>query len=254
MALLGDTSGWLLAVKNVFLPIFCKACGRRLLTEENGFFCPMCWESSPRVRRPFCTRCGRAHGGVVGFGTQSNFPCAACREKPNPSIRRVFGAAEYDGAVGEAIRFFKFRDKPRLAGPLAELMCGFAEQEMERDAYDLIVPVPLYRVRERQRGYNQSRLLAQALVHVFPGAALDESLKRIRPTRTQSTLERDDRRANVRGAFAILGDMCQGKRILLVDDVITTGSTVTECAAALRRAGATCVDVAAVALAYPKHA
>lgn len=257
-ATLGERAGgarldeWGLALKNLFLPIFCKQCGLRLLTEENGFFCPTCWDLSPRIRRPFCTRCGRPHPGAVGFGTLSNFPCAECRERPNRHIRRVYGTAAYDGAIAEAIKWFKFRDRPRLAGPLGELLLDFANREMETDRYDLIVPVPLHRVRERMRGYNQSRLLAEQVLPAFPRAALDVSLKRIRPTRTQSHLSEKERAANVRGAFAVLGDSCRGKRVLLVDDVVTTNSTVTECAAALRRAGAIEVDVLAAALAVPR--
>ena len=240
---------WFLAFKNLFFPIFCKQCGFRLLTDENGFFCPVCWELSPRIRRPFCSRCGRSHPGAVGFGTLSNFPCADCRERPNPKIRRILGAALYDGAVREAIKLFKFYDKQRLARPLGALLEEFVWEELDRESYDLLLPVPLHPVRERLRGYNQSRLLAENVVHAFPNAHLDNSLRRIRPTRTQSLLKGEARRNNVKGAFAVLGDSCQKKRILLVDDVVTTASTVTECAATLLRAGAAHVDVLAVALA-----
>ncbi len=243
---------WALALKNLFLPIFCKQCGLRLLTEENGFFCPTCWDASPRIQRPFCTRCGRPHPGAVGFGTLSNFPCAACRERPSRHIRRVYGAAVYDAAIAEAIKWFKFRNRPHLARPLGELLRDFAQREMEQDRYDLVTPVPLHRVRERTRGYNQSRLLAEQVLPAFGSAALDVSLKRIRPTRTQSHLSEHERAANVRGAFAVLGDSCRGKRVLLVDDVVTTHCTVAECAAALRRAGAVEVDVLAVALAVQR--
>lgn len=247
----GTTYDWRMAVKNLLFPIYCKQCRRRLLTEENGFFCPMCWELSPRIRRPFCTQCGRPHPGAVGFGTLSNFSCAACNDRPNRHINRIFGAARYDGAIAQAIKLFKFYDKRRLVRPLAELLGDFAQRELDIDRYDLIIPVPLHPVRERLRGYNQSRLLASAIAHDFPNAALDESLRRIRPTRVQSRLEAEARKANVRGAFAVIGDTCKGKRILLIDDVITTASTVTECAAALRRARAAQVDVLAIALATP---
>lgn len=247
----GSLHDWNLAVKNLLFPIFCKECRRRLLTEENGFFCPMCWEISPRIQRPFCSRCGRPHPGAIGFGIQSNFPCALCNKRPHPHISRIFGAARYDGAIAQAIKLFKFYDKRRLVHPLAQILAEFAQQEMDIELYDLIVPVPLHRVRERLRGYNQSRILAQAVAHVFPNATLDESLKRIRPTRIQSRLQGEARKTNVRGAFAVAGDACRGKNVLLIDDVITTASTVTECAAALRRARAARVDVLAVALAAP---
>lgn len=244
---------WALTLKNLFLPIFCQVCGARLLTEDNGYFCPTCWEISPRVKRPFCTVCGRPHKGAVGFTTQSNFPCADCRalSPRRRPYRRIYGAAHYDGAVEEAIKLFKFHGKARLAGPLAELMAEFARRELDLEEYDYLVPVPLHRVRERDRGYNQARLLARRLLPEFPRAELDESLRRVRPTRTQSRLTNpDERRRNVAGAFALEGGPgFKGKKLLLVDDVITTAGTVSECAAVLRRAGAEAVDVFAVALA-----
>lgn len=241
---------WVLAVKNLLLPEFCKICDRRLLTEENGFFCPTCWEISPRIERPFCTQCGRPHTAAVGFDTRSNFPCAECREKGRTPYRRIVGPATYDGAVEEAVKLLKFHDRPRLAGPLGALMAEFAARELDCGVYDFLIPVPLHRVRERDRGFNQSRLLATVLAPVFPNARLDESLRRIRPTRVQSQLTSEaERRSNIAGAFAVLGgEQLQGKTILLIDDVVTTGGTVAECAKALRRAQAAAVDVIAAAL------
>ena len=243
--------GWSLTLRNFLLPMYCRGCGERLLTEENCLFCPNCWESSPRVERPFCSLCGKPHQRVIGLGALSNYPCADCREKPNKFIRCIRGAAYYDGAVGAAIRIFKFQGKTLLTEPLAALMVDFTREEMSEEDYDLIVPVPLYRTRLRERGFNQSLELASGLQEAFPEAMIDESLKRIRPTTAQSKLASSERAKNVRGAFAVEGDACKGKRILLIDDVITTGETVTECARALKRAGATSVDAFAVALAYP---
>lgn len=233
---------------NLLFPQYCKACGDRILTGDNGFFCPMCWDSSPLVQRPFCMKCGKPHVGMAGFGSLSNIVCAECRKNPNPAIDRIYGAALYDGAVKEAIRLFKFGSKLHLLQPLADLLSTLAITEMSGEQYDFIVPVPLHRVRQRARGYNQSLLLAQEITPFFEGAQVDESLKRIRPTRAQSRLKGVDREQNVRGAFAVEGDPYQGKRILLVDDVVTTAVTVTECARALRRAGASKVDVLTVAL------
>lgn len=242
-----------LTLKNLFFPNFCQVCDRRLLTEENGYFCPTCWELSPRIQRPFCTICGKPHAGVLGFGSPSNFPCAPCRSRDpkRRPIRRIYGAAYFEGAVEQAVKLLKFEDKPRLARPLAALMGEFAVQEMETGAYDYIVPVPLHRVRQRHRGFNQSFLLAEALVPIFAGASLDTSLERIRPTKVQSRLKTAaERQANVRGAFAVAdGRHLKGKTVLLIDDVVTTSDTVSECARALRRAGAAYIDVLAAALA-----
>ena len=240
---------WLLAFKNLFFPIYCQECGERLLTEDNGYFCPTCWEQSPRITRPYCTGCGKPHEAMVGLGTQNNFPCNTCRDKPNKKIHRIYGTALYDGAIGRAIRLMKFNGKLRLAAPLVEEVLDWAQREMEPERYDLLVPVPLYPVRERMRGFNQSRLLAEGILPLFTNARLDESLSRIRPTRTQSSLKGRKRRDNVRGAFAVIGDTCIEKHILLIDDVVTSSGTVTECAAALLRGGAIEVDVLSIALA-----
>jgi len=238
-----------LDIKNLIFPIFCKSFGRRLLTEENGFFCPTCWERSPRVERPFCTVCGKPHPGMVGYGSRGNFACAQCREAGARPFRRVYGAARYEDAVAEAIKLLKFSGKRRLAAPLAEMMAEFAENEIECADYDFLIPVPLHKVRQRARGFNQSQLIAQALLPMFPNAQLDESLRRIRPTRVQSRLkDAAARRANIVGAFAVEGDRLAGKTVLLIDDVVTTGGTIEECAKALRRADVAVVDVFAAAL------
>jgi ComF family protein len=161
------------------------------------------------------------------------------------------GAAYYQDAIAEAIKLFKFKGRLRLAEPLAELMIERAEEELADERYDYVMPVPLYKVRERARGYNQALLLAEAILPTFAGSAIDQSLMRIRPTRTQSKLKSEgERRENVRGAFTLEeGAHLKGKTILLVDDVVTSGGTANECAAVLRRAGVAHVDVLAVALA-----
>lgn len=242
-----------LTLKNLFLPIFCDMCERRILTEENRQFCPQCWELSPLIERPFCTLCGRPHPKVVAFGSIDNFPCAECREGGDVHYDRIYGTAHYDGAVCEAIKMLKFKDKPHMAVCLGELMRKFVQQEMDRHAYDWVVPVPLHNIRARERGYNQSCLLAEQLLQVFENAKLDESLVRVRPTRKQTGLQdREDRMSNVIGAFGVLDDgdvnKFDGATVLLVDDVVTTGSTVSECAAALKRSGVVRVDVLAAAL------
>ncbi|MBX3179356.1 MAG: ComF family protein [Candidatus Hydrogenedentes bacterium] len=245
----GALGPWWLAFKNLCFPIFCQACRVRLLTEENGYYCPTCWELARRVEAPFCTRCGRPHEAMVGLGQRRNFPCARCRERPPEGVGRIYGAVVYEGVAAEAIKHFKFHGKHRLARPLGLWLQQFAAEYIDTGAYDLLVPVPLHRVRLRERGFNQSALLAEFALPAFPGARLCEDLKRIRPTRTQSTLTGKERRDNVRGAFAVEGEGMSGRSILLIDDVVTSGGTVQECGKAVRRAGAIRADVLAVALA-----
>ena len=231
------------------MPLFCRDCGLRLLTEENGYFCPACWQKPQRIQRPFCSQCGQPHALQAGFGEPENYLCAACREVGPRSCRRVFAAAVYEGAIAEAVKLLKFKERRRIAQPLAELMIAFALQEMDCDVYDVIVPVPLHKVRLRERGFNQAQLLTEQVIEAFPGAEIDSSLKRIRPTRVQSRINnREERTENVVGAFAVDREVdFSDARILLIDDVVTPGGTVAECAKALKRAGAAEVDVLATA-------
>lgn len=246
---------WSLTLKNVLFPIFCQQCRIRLLTDENGYFCPTCWESSPRIERPFCPVCGKPHRAGVGLGTRSNFLCGPCSTAPKSKpIDRVLAAARYDGAIRMAIKLLKFNDKPRLARPLGSLLREQAEREMDCGDYDYIVPVPLHRVRRRERGFNQAELLSIEIDDLFSNATIDQALTRTRPTRVQSRLRSEkERRASVGGAFGLRqADHLGGKRVLLVDDVVTTGATIHECATVLKKEGGVArVDVLAVALAVP---
>jgi len=251
MAAMTRFDDWTLTLKNLVFPIFCVWCRCRLYTDDNGYFCPECWAQRPRIERPYCSRCGKPHDAMVGLGSPANFPCASCRERPNRYVDRIFAPCRYDGVIKEAVKRMKFHGKHRLAGPLGETMAAFAEKEADCAAYTRIVPVPLHRVRARHRGYNQSLLLAEAASAAFPNAEVDHSLVRIRPTRVQSKLQGNARKQNVRGAFAVQGDTCRDQHVLLVDDVVTSGGTVSECARVLRRAGASRVDVLAAALAAP---
>ncbi|MCL4691476.1 MAG: ComF family protein [Candidatus Hydrogenedentes bacterium] len=250
------SSDWVLTLKNLLLPQFCRQCGERILTEENGYFCPTCWEMSPRIERPFCPICGRPHPAGIGLGTRSNFLCGPCSaSNEQRPYRRILGAAQYEGAIEEAVKLLKFNGRVRLAQPLGELAAEAAREELDCETYGFVIPVPLHRVRHRERGFNQSKLLAQEVLAVLPNAQLDESLKRIRPTKVQSRLHGEaERRENVRGAFAVVeGGHVAGATVLLVDDVVTTGGTIAECALALRSAGVAVVDVLAVALALPHN-
>ncbi len=245
---------WGLALKNLLWPQFCKECGIRLITEEIPFFCPTCWEQSPRIERPFCSVCGLPHPAGVGLFTPAPsqvFPCGPCATRRHPPPwRRIVGAAIYTGAIEKAIKLFKFHERPILADALGALLIETVERELQPERYDLIIPVPLHRVRLRERGYNQSLLLAEKIMPVFPRARLEQSLQRIRATKVQSTLSHPaERQANVRDAFAVQDTLCpRDARVLLIDDVVTTGGTVSECARTLRKAGVQEIDVLAVCL------
>jgi len=237
-----------LAVKNLLLPAFCRACDARILTEQNLYYCPRCWSEIRLIERPFCSVCGKPHDKASGFAARDSFPCADCREIKRRPYGRMYAATVYDGIAQDAIALFKYGSRQLLTGPLAALMIKFAEREIDLAQYDVVVPVPLHRVRERERGFNQAEALARCFSERFRFFAVENCLLRIRETPQQTLLRGDERRRNIKGAFALAQDPdFRGKKVLLVDDVITTGATAEECARTLRRGGAERVDVLAVA-------
>ena len=246
---------WKLTLKNLLFPIFCKQCGLRLLTDENGFFCATCWELPERIERPFCSTCGRPHPQRVGMGEVDHYPCAECNSRTDDiPYRHVFGATAYEGAAAEAVKLLKFHERRWIVRIMCEELERVIEAELIPERYTLLTPVPLHRVRLRHRGFNQAMLLAEGIAEQFPKAEVSTALQRIRPTQVQSQLnDPKARKNNVKGAFAVDREVdLTGHQVLLIDDVVTSGGTALECAKALQRAGAESVDVLSFALALPK--
>ncbi len=175
--------------------------------------------------------------------------CRHCRSGAY-AFERVRSYGVYDGVLGEVIRLFKYRGVMALKDFLAVRLAETAREEFELSEINAIVPVPLHRSRQRERGFNQSAVLAGALGRLLGLPVREALLLRHRKTRPQTGLTFAQRRLNVRGAFAVRAGVTIDKlRILLVDDVYTTGATAHACARALRRAGARSVVVLTVARA-----
>jgi ComF family protein len=186
----------------------------------------------------FCSSCRTPFQNA--FPLDANGRCALCR-----SGLRGFDAAysfgTYEGVLRELIHLYKYGKVKTLARPLS----GLLAQALPRDeAFDAAVPVPLYWRRRLQRGFNQAELLARGLSR-RTGIPVVRALGRLRPTPAQAGLSNSARRQNVSQAFRARG--VQGKRILLIDDVMTTGATAASCAAALKQAGARRVSLLTVA-------
>jgi ComF family protein len=149
----------------------------------------------------------------------------------------------------EALHAFKFAGKSSLAGPLGDLLAEVGAALLPREDVDCLVPVPLHPLREAERGFNQSLLLARRVSRRWGIPVADGVLKRVRVTRPQTDLSARERRANVRGAFAFRrAEAMAGAHLLLIDDILTTGATVSECARVLLCEGrARAVGVLAVA-------
>ncbi|WP_026369926.1 ComF family protein [Kallotenue papyrolyticum] len=163
----------------------------------------------------------------------------------SPFLASTAGAYHFEGVVREALHALKYARRARLAGPLGSLLIAYARQQPV--IVDAIVPVPLHPERERQRGFNQAALLAAPLARALGVPLLTDGLARTRNTARQADLGREQRRANVRAAFAWCAAAAPPARLLLIDDVITTGVTVAAVAQALCEAGAR--EVHALALA-----
>jgi len=221
---------------DLVFPPKCQVCSQ--FSPE--LFCDACRATVSPIRPPLCRRCGRAFDPKSAAGSL----CGECRlDAFQFDIARA--TATHTGALRKAIIAYKFDGRKRLAQPLGDMLADFIEQlppgaeAMAPGALDIVVPVPLHEARERWRGYNQSLLLAQPVAVRVGRPLRPDVLVRRRHTEPQIELTPRQRRRNVRGAFEVpLPDAIAERSVLLIDDVFTTGNTLSECARALKRAGA----------------
>ncbi|MBI1734264.1 MAG: ComF family protein [Candidatus Rokubacteria bacterium] len=235
---------WLLAALDLVFPAVCPVCDAALGEGRRDPLCGGCWSAIARVGPPWCARCGLPFPAFAATGFAESGLCQACATAP-PRFAWARAAALYEGALRDALHAFKFGGKRALARPLAALIVETLGPHVPDDV-DALVPVPLGAARERDRGFNQAALLAERLA---PGLAVPMRtgwLRRARATAPQTELSAAERRANVRGAF-VAAPAARGRSIAVVDDVLTTGATASECARALLAAGARRVGVLTVA-------
>ena len=225
------------AALDLVFPAVCPLCATRLGPGRRDPLCAACWASFERLTPPFCDCCG------VPMPSATRPRCAACAEMP-PPFDYAHAAAAYGDSVREAVHALKFGGRRSLAGPLGDLVVDHCAARADRP--DVLVPVPLARRRERERGFNQALLLAERIGERVGVPVRARWLVRLRATAAQSDLSAAERRGNVAGAFAGSSAVA-GRHVVIVDDVVTTGATVAECARALRAAGASRIGVIAVA-------
>jgi ComF family protein len=211
---------------DLLFPRWCVGCGR-----EGDFICPACLKSLPRVIPPLCPRCG--------LPQSSASLCPSCLGWP-AEIDGIRAPFRFEGVIRQAIHELKYRNLRALAGLLARLLNDYLlEHPLPAQ---VLVPVPLHPKRLRERGYNQSYLLAKELGKLARLPVVDDCLVRERHSLPQArTSDVGERRGNVADAFVCRNRRLENKQVLLIDDVSTSGATLDACARALKRTGAASV-------------
>jgi ComF family protein len=236
-------------IADVIFPPRCITCGTIL--EEHGPlpFCPRCTAGIRYIRSPLCPRCG------IPFTTKEgeDHLCGECLVTRRPfALARAVGL--YEETLLTAIHLFKYRRRIGIGKVLGSIMADFAGEIWDMKVFSVIMPVPLHRKRLRERGFNQAVILARKIAKRFALPLDFLTLRRELFTAPQVGLGREERSINVRGAFAVRKpERTAGKRVLLVDDVYTTGSTLVECTRTLLDAGADSVAILTLARAFRDH-
>jgi len=230
-------------------PDDCRVCGLPLREVSRIPVCSACLtEPQPLIAEHFCVACRTPF--VNAWPLDENGRCALCRQGL-AGFDAVYSYGSYEGALRKLIHLFKFGKIQPLSRPLGKFIKKALPLE---ERFDLIVPMPLHWTRRWSRGFNQSQLLAGEIAKRW-NVPVRNVVKRVKATPSQAGLTNAKRRSNVRGAFRLKkGAAIKGARVLLIDDVLTTGATASACARVLKRAGAAYVALAAVARADRRNA
>lgn len=225
---------------DLFLPPACLLCAQPLPPgSDPQSFCTSCQSAMPPLGHSHCSRCAQPFPTLA-----SKHLCGTCLKRP-PTFSRVHVASVYQDCTKEAIHQLKYRNQVNLAQPLGQLLLDTTETSIRSFKPDCIIPVPLHLNRLRSRGYNQALEISRPLAHKLQVPIDTRLLQRTRKTLQQQGLSAIERRKNLRNAFA-LTTTTTARKILLVDDVMTTGETVRECCNVLRKGHISEIQVAVV--------
>ncbi len=219
-------------------PAQCRVCEKPLGLESVPYMCGGCWDDIPLIEPPWCEMCGIPN-------TEGN--CDECATTP-PPYGKLRTIAFYKSALQQAIHLFKFEKRTTLAKPLTQLTMEHIPDDCNISEYDFILPIPIHKKRLRERGFNQATLLAKGIAKNVGVQVVTDVLVRHRNTSPQSSLDREARQTNIIGAFELQKkEVVRNKRILVLDDVFTTGATVREAVKVLWDADPIEVDVLTLA-------
>lgn len=230
----------------LFYPNTCQICEKGSATANEGFVCANCWSGPHGVHfvvPPFCDKCGLPFEGDIS----NEFVCSNCRDQ-TLHFRSARAAVKLKDVVQETVHRYKYNNSLWFETFLLDLLARQATPALKREHWDFIVPIPLHWKKRYERGFNQAERLARGLSKAAAIPLNAKLLKRVLPTPTQTRLSRAERQANVRKAFAYRpAEPLRGERLILIDDVLTTGATASTCAKVLKDNGAGDVDVWTVA-------
>lgn len=235
-------TSWAEAALGFIYPAVCQLCKNARATAADGYVCTACFQRVRFVKPPFCERCGLPFPGDI----TTTFECTNCREV-DLHFSTARSAVIAKDVVLEAIHHYKYNRALWFEPFLADLLIRAASHDLSPQKWDAIVPVPLHPTKERDREFNQAQRLAARLSRATGIPLHPDWLKRVEPTRTQTALSRKERAKNVQGAFAVRPNLHLQGRVVVIDDVLTTGATTSACARALKAAGAGDVCVWTVA-------
>jgi len=242
----GGAANFISAILDFLFPPACLLCNSKELDWSESFICKNCFKEIPFITPPFCQRCSKP------FFTANprNHLCSECMSKKN-FFNQVRAIGKYEGVLKIIIHKFKYRGNFSMLRLLNLLIKNMPEDTRPLlNSYDFIIPVPLHRTRLRERGFNQAVLFGKIIAREYGIPLKFMTLQRITSTFPQTMLPVTTRKLNVRDAFRVKDQtQVESKRILLVDDVYTTGATINECARILKKAGAAIVDGLVIARA-----
>ncbi len=233
-ATLATLRTWLDASLGFLYPQICQICHDQHASASEGYVCVACWQNVRFIKPPYCERCGLPYEGEI----TTSFECGNCRELELhfESARAAVVAA---GMVRDVIHRYKYDRALWFESFLADLLVRQAAPLLRPADWDFIVPVPLHPLKKREREFNQAERLARHLSAATGIPVHPSLLRRVAATQTQTRLTRSERAVNVEKAFVMgPGPKLKGERIVLLDDVLTTGATTSACAKVLRRNGA----------------